>query len=266
MGILNKSIIKIVKMKEKTHTNSKYVYLLIAFVLIWIVFYEFILSSNFILPRPYFVMLSLGDLFAKYNILINIISTISAIYSTIIAAFIVMWAFRIYLVNGHNIIKYAAAALGWFAGFIPSILIAIFLIYWLGGSEYVKYIFGFFTCFTLLFIKLEDETRKLGDEYIDAAVSLGADNKMVAGKIRWKAAEPALAGYVPEIHLYLWSMIIIIEYIKGGYGLGVVFREALLYKDLPVLFSSALFTLIVIFAGESLIKYFNNKYFSRGAY
>ena len=266
MGIFNKSIIKIVKMKNKIHTKGKYVYLLIAFILIWIVFYEFILSSNFILPRPYFVILSLGDLLANYNIINNVLSTVSAIYFTIITTFIVMWSFRIYLVNGHNIVRHTVAALGWFAGFIPSILIAIFLIYWLGGSEYVKYIFGFFTCFTLFFIKVEDETGKLGNEYIDAAASLGADNKMIAGKIRWKAIEPALAGYVPEIHLYLWSMIIIIEYIKGGYGLGVVFRTALLYRDLPVLFSSAIITLIMIFAGESLMKYFRNKYFSRSAY
>jgi len=252
-------------MENKINRRGKYVYLLVAFVLFWIVLFEFILSSNLILPRPYFVLLSLGDLFADYHLIFNIFSTISVIYFSIITAFFIIWLFRIYLVNGHNIIRYTVAALGWFAGFIPSILIVLFLFYWLGSSEYVKYIFGFFSCFILFFIKLEDETSKIGNEYIDAAASIGANSKMIAGKIRWKSVEPAIAGYIPEIHLYLWSMIIVIEYIKGGSGLGVVFRTALLYRDLPVLFSSALITVIVVFIGESLIKYLNNRYFIRSA-
>jgi ABC-type nitrate/sulfonate/bicarbonate transport system permease component len=252
IDIFNKSIIKIVKMKDRIRTSSKYIYLLIAFILFWIV-----------IIQPYFVILSFGDLFADYNLIYNILSTVSVIYFSIIASFFMIWVSRRYLVNGHNVIRHSVAALGWFAGFIPSILIAIFLIYWLGGSEYVKYIFGFFTCFVLFFIKFEDESNKPGNEYIDAAVSLGADSKMVSGKIKWKLVEPALAKYVPDIHLYLWSMIIILEYIRGGSGLGVVFRTALLYRDLPVLFSSSLITLIVIFAGESLIKYLNNRYFPR---
>jgi ABC-type nitrate/sulfonate/bicarbonate transport system permease component len=250
-------------MKKRIHNSSRYIYLLIAFIIFWIVFFQFILPSNYILPKPYLVFLSVGDLFADYHLISNIISTISVIYFSIIAAYFVLWVFRIHLINGNNIIRHSVEALGWFAGFIPSVLIALFLIYWLGSSEYVKYIFGFFTCFILFFIKLEDETSKMGNEYIDAAVSLGANKKMTAGKIRWKAVEHYLVEYIPEVHLYLWSMIIIIEYIKGDSGLGVVFRTVLLYRDLPVLFTSALITIIIIFAGESLIKYFYNKYFSR---
>ena len=250
-------------MSDRLHSRGKYAYLLIAFILFWIVLFEFVLSANSFLPSPYFVIISIGDLFSDYHILVNILSTLTAVYFSIIAALFIIWVFRIYLVNGHNLIRHTIDALGWFAGFVPSIILAFFLIYWLDGSGYVKYIFGSFSCLILFFFKLEDAAGKIGSEYIDAAVSLGADHKMISGKIRWKSVIPAVAHYVPEIHLYLWSMIIIIEYIKGGSGLGVVFRQALLYKDLPVLFSTALFTIIVILLAESLIKYLNNKYFAR---
>ena len=248
-------------MKDRIHHRSTFVYVLIAFILFWILLFQFILPYNFILPKPYFVILSFSDLITGYHIITNLFSTLSSVYVSIILSYLVLWVLRIYLVKGNNIIRFKVAALRWFAGFIPSIIIALFLIYWLGSSEYVKYIFGFFSCLILLFIKLEDELSNMGNEYIDAAVSLGARSGFIAGKIRWKSVEPAVTRYIPEMHIYIWSMIIIIEFIKGGAGLGVVFHQALIFRDLPVLFSTALFTVLFIFFVEIILKYINNRIF-----
>jgi ABC-type nitrate/sulfonate/bicarbonate transport system permease component len=100
----------------------------------------------------------------------------------------------------------------------------------------------------------------VNNEFIDAAVSLGARKNFISDKICWKVIEPALAESLTELHFYLWSMLLMFELIKGGSGLGTVLRTAILYKDLAGFFASVLIICLIIFAGASIIKYFKNRF------
>jgi len=101
-------------------------------------------------------------------------------------------------------------------------------------------------------------------EYIDAAASLGAGKALIARSVIWKSAEPYLIEHLLQIHLYVWSMLIAFEFIKGGYGLGMIFSRALEFKDLSALFSSLLITGITIYLGSLAIKSLKNKFFFWG--
>jgi ABC-type nitrate/sulfonate/bicarbonate transport system permease component len=247
-------------MADIFHTDRKYIYFLSGFFLLWIVFFEFILPPNQILPRPSIVVVSIISLFRDYQFLFNLLSSVSAIYLSSFAACLFIWIFRRYLINNKNLFGHLAFSLKWISEIVPGILIGLFLIIWFPDSEFIKHIFIFFACFTYLINKSENELKKVNNEFIDAAASLGAGKNFISDKICWKVIEPALAGSMSELHFYLWSMLLIFELIKGGSGLGTVLRTAILYKDLAGFFASVLIICLLIFAGASIIKYFKNKF------
>jgi NitT/TauT family transport system permease protein len=244
------------------HSGRIYFYILFGLLLLWIILFEFILYPNQILPEPSIAIISVTALFRDYNFLNNMISSVSALYFSLLAATILLWIIKRFLINNKKLFNFLALSLKWVSGIIPAILIGLFLIYWFPQSEVIKYFFIFFYSFTYLFIQLECEVKKVKNEFIDAAVSLGAGNDFVSDKVIWKCVVPALAHSLLDYHLNLWMILIIFEVINGGFGLGNILRLALQYKDLSALFSSIIFICFIIFIGKSIIKYFQNKYYS----
>ena len=247
-------------MADIFHSNKKYIYFLTGLFILWFVLFEFILSPNQVLPRPSIVVVSIVSLFHDYQFLFNLLSSISAIYLSSIAAGLFIWLFKRYLINNKNIFGYLVFTLEWVSGIVPGIMVGLLLIFWFPGSEFIKYIFVFFSAFTYLLYKLKNEVKKVNSEFIDAVISLGAGKNFISDKVYWKAIEPALAESLSELHFYLWSMLIVFELIEGGAGLGTVLRTAILYKDLAGFFASVLILCLIIFAGTLIIKYFKNKF------
>jgi hypothetical protein len=247
-------------MADIFHSDRKYIYFLSGFLLFWIILFEFILPPNQILPKPSIVVVSIISLFRDYQFLVNLFSSVAAIYFSSIVAGLFIWIFRRYLINNKNLFGYLAFSLEWISGIVPGILMGLFLIIWLPDSEFIKYIFIFFACFTFLISKIENELKKVDSEFIDAAVSLGAGKNFLSDKVYWKIVEPALAESLKGLHFYLWSMLMWFEMIKGGYGVGGVLKTAIQYKDLAGFFASVLIICLIIFIGASIIKYFKNKF------
>jgi ABC-type nitrate/sulfonate/bicarbonate transport system permease component len=135
----------------------------------------------------------------------------------------------------------------------------LFLILWLPDSEFSKYIFLFFACFVFLHYKIEIELKKVNNEFIDAVVSLGAEDKFIFDKVRWKIIEPAVAESLSDLHFHLWSILIVFEFINGGSGLGAILRAASLFKDLAGLFVSVMIISLLILVGNTIMNYLKNK-------
>lgn len=248
-------------MTTSYHSERKHYYFIICLLILWIILFEFILPPNQILPRPSITLLSFINLFRDYQFIINILSTVSALYFSAIAAGIVIWIFRKYILTDKSIFKFLGISLGRINRLVPVILIGLFLIIWFPVSEYSKYAFMFLISFSFLFNKAAIELKKVNIETIQSMNSLGADEIFIFEKISWKAIEPALAASLTELHYYLWSLLIVFEYINGGTGLGKLLRTAIQFKDLADLFVYGITLWILILFGMSIINYFKNKIF-----
>jgi len=117
---------------------------------------------------------------------VNLLSSISAMYLSAIAACLFVWIFRRYLINNKNLFEHFAFSLEWISGIVPGILMGLFL--WSGCliQVLVSIFFIFFACFTYLINKLENELKKVKNEYIDAAVSLGAEKNFISDRVAGK--------------------------------------------------------------------------------
>jgi taurine transport system permease protein len=235
-------------------------YLVITYFFLWIIFFEFILPVNKILPKPSIVLESFPALWSYYNLPANFLATVSTVYISLFLAYLLVKFLSPYLKEKDNSITVFINSLEWFSQYLPGIIIGLLLIFWFPNSAYIEFVFAFATAFISIMIKFQNESDSADEEYIISAKSLGLNENEITKKIIWKNVEPKLMEHVFSLHLYLWSLIIIFEFIKDSSGLGVIFRQALEYQDLSAIFSVFLITGITIFLGTLLLKYFKKKF------
>jgi ABC-type nitrate/sulfonate/bicarbonate transport system permease component len=244
----------------KNQFNKVY-YFLFAYLFLWIILFEFILPVNQVLPKPSIVILSFGALWFDYNLPINFLSTITVIYiSLTISYFSLKWVSP-FLAKGHNPVSDFILSLEWFSEYIPGIIFGFLLIYWFPDSEIIEFIFAFGTAFSSLVIKFQKELGKISNEYIDAAESLGMSGKLLIKEVKWKAIQPEIMKHIFYLHFYTWTLLLVFEFIKGGYGLGSIFKSAHEFKDISALFSVIIITGLTVYLGNSVLKYLRNKFF-----
>ncbi len=245
--------------ESRTSKKSQLLFVLFYFIL-WIVLFEFVLPVNNILPKPSIVIQSFGALWEDYHLPSAFMNTVAAIYLSITLAYLLTHFLSHLFVTKRNVITDFIHSLNWFSKFLPGILIGFLLIFWFPDSVYIEFIFAFFTSFLSFIIFLQKRVGKVQLEYIDAARSLGVPDLRIRKEIIWKSIQPSIFGHIFELHLYIWSLIIAFEFIKGDYGIGNIFRQALQYKDLSALFSTFIIVGVTIFLGKSIISYLNKKF------
>lgn len=246
-------------------TSSKNIlYFLVAYLILWILLFEFILPVNEILPKPSIVILSFGALWNVYHLPINFLSTVSIIYLSIAVSYLLIFLLKGFLIKNNHLVKNFFISLHWFSIYIPGIVLGLFLIYWFPNSFIITFVFALCIVFFSIVNKFQMELSHINHNYVDSAKSLGADEKIISNKIIWNSIQHKLADHIIEMHYYLWTVLIIFEFIKGEYGLGVIFKQALNYKDLSALFSASIITGITLFAGLQALKYLRNKFFHWG--
>lgn len=249
-----------VYMKNKNSNKYLWIYPAVYFML-WIFLFEFILPVNNILPKPSIVLESAGALWNDYNFLFNLLSTISSVYISLFAAFFLI-RFFLPAIGRNNQIFHFILSLEWFSHYVPGLVLGLFLIYWFPDSEFIEFIFAFLTAFLSLVIKINQSLKNVPDEYISSIRSLGAEDTFVTKNVVWKLIQPVLFKHLFQLHLYLWLILIAFEFIKGGLGIGVIFKEALFYRDLSTIFLSAFLSGIIIYLGTLLIRFLQKKFFN----
>ena len=128
--------------------------------------------------------------------------------------------------------------------------------------QVIEFIFAFVTAFFSLAIKIQAESGNLNKAYINAAVSLGADESFITKDVKWKTIQPLLFNHLFELHFYIWTTLLAFEFIKGGLGMGVVLSNALRFSDLSALFSAIIVIALTIFTGSQFLKYLKMKFFA----
>jgi taurine transport system permease protein len=242
-------------------TSGKIIsYYLLSFFLLWIILFEFILPVNNFLPKPSIVLDSFGALWKDYHLLVNFISSIAAVYISVIASYYLLRLLNKNLLNEKKIFHDFIFSMEWFLKYIPGIVPGFLLIYWFPGSLYTKYFFIFTAAFNSLLIKHTYLTSKINQIYVDSAASLGANESIIANKVIWKSFEPDLINHIYQSNLYYWTILIIFEFANFEKGVGFIFRRALEFKDLSALFAVIIITGIIIYLGSISIKFFKHKF------
>jgi ABC-type nitrate/sulfonate/bicarbonate transport system permease component len=249
--------------------NRKYLFLA-AYLILWIILFEFIIPVNRFIPKPSLVIMSIPSLVYSYHLVINMLSTISTVYLGIIFGWVAAWLIKSFLFHEGEVVEAFFASLTWLIKFVPAISAAVFFVLWspnkydwMGLIEILKYLFSFLVVFFSIILFFPRLVNEIPSAYIQAAESLDLSEKQII-TIKWKTIEPGLTQFILDIHVYIWTLVLLFEFIKQGYGLGNILRNALQFKDLSALFATAIIISIIVWCGYQFIKWFKDKYFFWG--
>ncbi|MFA5804388.1 MAG: ABC transporter permease subunit [Melioribacteraceae bacterium] len=245
-------------MKEKKILIKNSVVLFVTLLFVYIVLFEFILPINKVLPKPSLLYESFLHIWSDYKLLFAFTTTTSVIYAAITFSILFLYVRAIFFLKLFVEMPYLILSFRIFR-FVPIIFIAVLFNFWLPNNLLAELLFGFLTTAFLAMNKLYDESKKINEEYLLVARNLNLSQNDIYEKVYWKSALPALAKYYEQIHLSLWTLILIYEFIDNTHGFGFLFRTALDYKDYTTLYTTAIILSLLIWFGNSVIRFVNNK-------
>lgn len=244
----------------QSSTSKVILPLLSVLLFIYILFFEFILTSNLIFPKPTILLDTIPALFQDYDFLSSFLFSFTAIYSVIIISYFLIrissyWLFSIvqYLPGIKELFKISKY-------FIPLFLIILFEL-WFGNSIWGEYLFLLVLIMGILKSSVVSELDNVKKELILSAKSLGLSENEIFSKVIWKSIQPNVYKSLLDFHIPIWSFVIIYEFICKTDGVGNVFYLALKYNDLSLAIVIFIFMIITFLIMEIILKSIKKKYF-----
>lgn len=245
-------------MKEKKILVKNSIVLFVTLIFVYIVLFEFILPVNKVLPKPSLLYESFIHIWSDYDLLFAFTTTTSIIYIGITFSALFLYAGARFYIKLFIEMRYSIRSFRIFR-FVPVIFIALLFNFWLPNNLLAELLFGFLTASFLAMSKLFSESINTKENYLLVSRNLNLSPNDIYKKVFWKSALPTLAKYYEQIHISLWSLILIYEFIDNTHGFGFIFRTALDYKDFTALYTLAIILSLLIWFGNSVIRFVNNK-------
>ena len=239
---------------------SKQLSLVAAFIFIYIILFEFVLVPVRFIPKPSILFESFISLWDAYNLAVLLFSTTSIIYSALLLGYLLITFSAKYLLK----VIYEYPGLMNFS--IPFKYFSIFLFallfnLWFSDSLTAEFIFAILVVLSFLLSALKRESQNPKEEYVLTAKSLGLSSEEIYGKVIWKDLQPSIFSGLAKLHISLWMIILIYEFVGQNEGVGSLYFTAFSYNDIAAVFALGILICLLILFGNMIIKYLYQKIF-----
>jgi NitT/TauT family transport system permease protein len=233
--------------------------LLAAIVFVYIVLFEFILPMNRFLPKPSMLFESIIHIWKDYSLLYTVTATTSVVFISLVLGYVSAY------LNSSQLLKFYKQRPGSFEAlklfkYIPALLIASAFYFWFSEHLFAEILFTLLAACFMIYESLLKSSKEVNEEYILVGKNLGQTDSEIYEKICWRSAQPMVIKDLVEIHLRLWGLVLLFEYITNIYGLGHVIRSIIDYKDFTALFNIFILVSILIWIGDSFIRFIRTKF------
>lgn len=239
---------------------SKQLSIVAVLILIYIVLFEFVFIPVRFIPKPSILFESFISLWNSYNLSAQLFSTTSIIYISLLLGSLLVTFLAKYLLK--IIYQYAgilnlSTPFKYFTAFFFAVLFNL----WFGGSFIAEFIFAILFVLAFMMSSLITESGKVKEEYVLAARSLGLNKDEIYSRVIWKELQPRIFDGLLKLHVNLWMIVLIYEFIGQTEGVGALYFSAYQYNDIGAIFALGILISLLILIGNILIKYLNNKLF-----
>ena len=242
------------------NNSVKNIYLFfISILFVYIVLFEFILPVNKLIPRPSLVTDSFIHIWSDYSLVYAISASLTVIYSMMVLVFALIYLGSSFLLKILVEYKESIVTLRLFR-FVPVFALSVFFAFWFSDRLLGEFIFAFLAIIFLLVKMLFKESNSTREEYLTVARNLDLPMKDIYSKILWKSSLPAISGSFQKSHSYIWTIILLFEFISNYSGIGSIYRQALAYNDFTALFTITILVTILIWTGNYLLGLIKNKF------
>jgi NitT/TauT family transport system permease protein len=210
------------------------------FFLIWQLGHVFTAESNKkFFPSPLQVLTALYTLFAEKNFLADVIKSTYRVFASFALAALV--AIPIGLTMGS--FKSVRAMLGAIVSawrYLPAASFIPLLLVWFGPNDTSKLALLFLGVIFFLIALIVDNTDAVPNEFIEAALTMGADRKTVLTEIVVPAAAPAILDSLRNMIAVCWTYLVIAEIVGAQDGIGAVMMRAGRFLNVDVIMAGIL--------------------------
>ncbi len=226
---------------------------------IYVILFEFILPVNQILPRPTLLWDSFFALWSDYNLLPYMAVTTTVVYLTLIAGYIFVDLLSNIFTN--LFLKYPAIMI--FPAlfkYFPAFVFTVISYFWFSESLSGEFIFAIFISLFFILNILNKEIHSVPQHYIESGVSLGLKKKDLYKKLIWKYSQAEIFIQLKRLHYYLWSFVLLFEFIGGSGGIGSIFHLTVKYDDLSAVILLGFIVYLLIWIGDLIIDIIRKRF------
>lgn len=235
------------------------IYWWLGFILAYIILFEFLIP-NAVFPKPSILYESVLSLQRDYDILFNLFYSLSGIYFSLIISFLLLnYSSGIWI----SFLEKKYPVTGFLKSFLffPLIGLLLAFIYNFPVSVISEYVLWIIVSFVFLLSVLESNLKNMKREYIDSFQSVTVGRQGMIQVIKWKLMQPEVFNAVKNLHIYLWSVVIIFEFLKNHFGVGHIYNMAYQYKDYSGILALSFIVMLIISLGNLVIVFLKQKYF-----
>ncbi|MEN8194345.1 MAG: ABC transporter permease subunit [Bacteroidota bacterium] len=251
-------------MTNKSETNSAEInlsikiYIIVSFVIIYILLFEFVLTPIKFIPKPSLLFDSFISLWETYKLAIPLFATTSVIYLMLLFGSLVVTFLSKYFLK---IIYEYPGILNFNIPFkyLSAFFFALVFNLWFSDSLIAEFIFAFFVVIGFLISFLRAGAKNPNEAYIASSRSIGLSNNEIYSKVIWKDLQPAVFKGLKKIHVILWSIILIYEFVGQTEGLGSVYFAAYTYNDIGAVIALGILVSLLIIFGNFVINFLIKK-------
>jgi len=240
--------------------SSEKLSIVVALILVYIILFEFVLTPVRFLPKPSILFESFISLWDSYNLAVLLFSTTSIIYFALLLGSLSVTFTAKYLLKiiyEYPGILNISTPFKYFTAFFFAIIFNL----WFSDSFIAEFVFALLFVFAFMMSALISESENRREEYILAARSLGLDNNEIYGKVIWKELQPRIFEKLLKLHVSLWMIVLVYEFIGQTEGVGSLYFSAFQYNDIGAIIALGILVSLLILLGNMLIKFLNNKIF-----
>lgn len=235
---------------------KNYLKFILTILFIYIILFEFIIPPNKFIPQPSVLWESIVHLWTIYNFGLALISTATIVYISIMLSFIMAIYFRglmlKYMINYKKFLELLRVF-----RYFPAFFFAILFSIWFKASLTAEIIFGFLVSIILILIKMNELIPNVKNEFIIFTHQTNP-GKMFS-ETYWKSILPDLMQHLHRVQFYLWTLILIYEFISDSFGVGYIYKITLMYNDLGAIISISIFMSIIVLLSNIVLKYIEKK-------
>lgn len=234
---------------DNKNYNLRTIFYFIIGIAGYFLLFDIILPANKILPKLSLIFESFSELFKHYNLFTGIAITSSVIYVSLSLIFIILLMFNnisTLLLNFKSFVK------------IPFFLIILFFSFWFGDAIWAEFLFAFIIIFIHLSYKGNSSKNEKANKVLEFA-EINSFSRDVIGNIKGEFAKSLLFQEMRKTHFYLWTFILIYEFIIKTGGIGTVLESTVNNNDYIGFIALSLIIYILILFGDYLYILIKNK-------
>jgi NitT/TauT family transport system permease protein len=212
------------------------------------------------LPRPSVIAIALWRMITQFHLLYDAWVSTLRIWAAFIPAVIMAVPIGI-LMSGFRPIGAALEPIVDFIRYLPVPALVPLSIIWFGTGEDTKIFLLWLGTFFQLVLLVADDMRRVPQEYVEIAYTVGARPAQMLSDVALRAMLPTLFDNIRITIGWCWTYLIVAEIVVSDSGLGFVIWTARRYMKTPEVMAGIFLIGLIGLATDQAMRYASRRLF-----